>query len=220
MDAMPLHFDLPQEEECATLALSSGASYWVSFSVFIKTLTLRSQLQQPNNRRRLLLKSPIHTVRVPLLRKLVPKATFIYLHRQVNEYLFWQFERMYDTYYAASRDPSTGALAKDILEVAYAGLATSTVHSLKQIYAQAGITWTDKVEAKFEAQVAVLAGYKVNDFVELAPRLRQVIQARAAGYFKTFMYKHPIYYIPIPVFCVDNLSFLNPPRKECPLEKG
>ncbi|KDO22370.1 hypothetical protein SPRG_11322 [Saprolegnia parasitica CBS 223.65] len=251
MDAMPLHFDLPQEDECATSVLSHGASYYQAFAFmaqetslrkfltlapedgatpedearwtqaflfFIKKLTLRSSLVQApsTTRRRLLLKSPIHTARVPLLRKLFPKATFIYLHRdpykvlqstahmantmfwyvylntptdeQVNEYLLWQFERMFDTYYAASRDATTGALAKDILEVAYADLATSTVHSLQRIYAHAGIPWTDKIEAKFEAQVAALAGYKVNDFVELPPRLRHVIQTRAAGYFKTFGY--------------------------------
>ncbi|EQC25409.1 hypothetical protein SDRG_16736 [Saprolegnia diclina VS20] len=251
MDSMPLHFDLPQEDECATTVLSHGASYYLAlafmaqetrfrkfltlspddgatpddearwtqaFTFLVKKLALRSSLRQApsTTRRRLLLKSPIHTARVPLLRKLFPKATFIYLHRdpykvlqssahmantafwyiylntptdeQVTEYTLWQFERMYDVYNAASRDPSTGALAKDILEVAYTDLVSSTMTSLKRVYAHAGIAWTDKIEAKFEAQVAALAGYKVNDFVELPPRLRQVIQVRAAGYFKTFGY--------------------------------
>ncbi|KDO22369.1 hypothetical protein SPRG_11321 [Saprolegnia parasitica CBS 223.65] len=251
MDSMPLHFDLPQEDECATSLLSHGASYYLAlafmaqetcfrkfltlapedgatpedearwtlaFTFLVKKLTLRSSLvQAPSTmRRRLLLKSPIHTARVPLLRKLFPKATFIYLHRdpykvlqssahmantafwyiylntptdeQVTEYTLWQFERMYDVYYAASRDASTGALAEDILEVAYTDLVSSTMPSLKRVYAHAGLAWTDKIEAKFEAQVAALAGYKVNEFVELPPRLRDVIQTRAAGYFKTFGY--------------------------------
>ena len=37
--------------------------------------------QQPPPRRRLLIKSPVHTARVPLLRRLFPRASFVYLHR-------------------------------------------------------------------------------------------------------------------------------------------
>ncbi|ETW00854.1 hypothetical protein H310_07380 [Aphanomyces invadans] len=165
MDSMPLHFDLPQEDECATLLLSCGASYympiylmtrepsfrrfldfssedggtpedeatWTSaFLYLLRKLTLRHQLRSKSSglNHRLVLKSPIHAARVPLLRKLFPHARFIYMHRdpfetmasaahlantafwfmylstptdeQVNEYLFWQFDQMWRKYNSAA----------------------------------------------------------------------------------------------------------------------
>lgn len=118
MDSMPLHFDLPQEDEVATNVLSGGCSYYMplcfmqqelqfrryfdfskadgatdgdeaewtnSFLYLMKKLCLRSQLRNTDDvaRKRLLIKSPVHTARVPLLRKLFPKARFIYVHRFV-----------------------------------------------------------------------------------------------------------------------------------------
>ncbi|RHY17771.1 hypothetical protein DYB25_013134 [Aphanomyces astaci] len=169
MDSMPLHFDLPQEDECATMLLSRGASYympiylmtrepafrrfldfsaadggtaddeaqWTSAFVYLlKKLTFRHQIQAKGSslRQRLVLKSPIHAARVPLLRKLFPNARFIYIHRdpvetmasaahlantafwfmylstptddQVNEYLFWQFDHMWRKYNEAAVDKS------------------------------------------------------------------------------------------------------------------
>ena len=73
-----------------------------------------------------MIKSPVHTARVPLLRKLFPKAKFIYIHRhpevvfqssahladttywycylntpsneRVTSFIFWQFQRLWTTY--------------------------------------------------------------------------------------------------------------------------
>ncbi|OQR99903.1 hypothetical protein ACHHYP_04001 [Achlya hypogyna] len=254
MDSMPLHFDLPQEDECATTVLSHGASYylalafmaqetrfrkfltlaaedgatpadearWTSAFLFlVKKLTLRGRLQAPDApRRRLLLKSPIHTARVPLLRKLFPKASFIYLHRdpykvlqssahmadtafwyiylntptdaQVTEYTLWQFERMWAVYnQSATGSATTGAdrsVSADILEVPYADLVTQPMDVLQRIYTHAGVEWSPAVVATFKGEVAALAGYKVNSFVELPPALRSEIQRRAAGYFRAFGY--------------------------------
>ena len=39
------------------------------------------------HRRRLIIKSPVHTARIPLLRRLFPRATFLYLHRHPEEVL-------------------------------------------------------------------------------------------------------------------------------------
>lgn len=161
MDNMPLHFDLPQEDEIAVNMLSGGLSYYMplwfmkqepsfrkyldfnpaygasiddeaewcrSFIFFIKKLTLRESYRKKKSmKRRLLLKSPVHTARIPLLRKLFPRATFIYMHRDpfevyqsslhmadstywysymntpenidVNNFILWQFEYMFQIYY-------------------------------------------------------------------------------------------------------------------------
>ena len=156
MDSMPLHFDLPQEDECGTNVLSGGLSYYMplwfmkqeneyrkyldfdprdggrkedesewceSFIYLMKKLCLRQQIketknqsqsqkqkqdqnqsgkQSPNNAIksacRLLLKSPIHTARVPLLLKLFPKAKFIYIHRHPDE-IFVSAVHLADTAY-------------------------------------------------------------------------------------------------------------------------
>ena len=58
----------------------------ISFIHLMKKLTLRSQMLSErdgtdHSLKRLLIKSPIHTARIPLLRRLFPQATFIYIHR-------------------------------------------------------------------------------------------------------------------------------------------
>eukprot|EP01041_Mallomonas_annulata_P001541 gene1541-2978_t len=145
MDDMPLHFELPQEDECATNLLSGGCSYYMplwfmkqettfrkyfdfslelgaktedenrwttSFIYLMKKLTIRAhnddKRQRRTTRRRLLIKSPIHTARIPLLRRIFPKARFIYIHRDPYEVLqsaahmadtaYWQFEYMWKKY--------------------------------------------------------------------------------------------------------------------------
>ena len=167
MDSMPLHFDLPQEDECATNILSGGKSYymplwfmqqepsfrryldfseadggtkqdedaWVrSFLYLMKKISLRERKSVRNTcgspPRRLLIKSPVHTGRVPLLRKLFPRAKFLYIHRdpyevlasaahmadtaywfcylntptdeQVTEFILWQFEALWEKYNSAA----------------------------------------------------------------------------------------------------------------------
>ena len=192
MDKMPLHFDLPQEDECATNLLSHGRSYYMplwfmrqepqfrkfldfseedggteqdeeewtrSFIHLMKKLTLRNNMRMERERsssssslsikkRRLLVKSPIHTARVPLLRKLFPKARFIYVHRnpyevfqcaahmantaywycslncptneQIIEFILWQFHSMDKKYYKAFKDSEKHD--HDIMEIAYTDL--------------------------------------------------------------------------------------------------
>ena len=181
MDSMPLHFDLPQEDELAVCLLSQGTSYymalyfmkqeitlrkfidfhrdqgadiddekkWVqSFLYYMKKLTLRNQLRNKNHfqglNQRLLIKSPIHTARIPLLKKLFPHCRFIYLHRdpyvvyqsaahmadttylfsyfntpsdeQITEYILWQFEYLFRRYSEAALMKPTGCEDEDIID--------------------------------------------------------------------------------------------------------
>eukprot|EP00291_Cryptomonas_curvata_P025292 CAMPEP_0172164974 /NCGR_PEP_ID=MMETSP1050-20130122/8150_1 /TAXON_ID=233186 /ORGANISM="Cryptomonas curvata, Strain CCAP979/52" /LENGTH=146 /DNA_ID=CAMNT_0012835385 /DNA_START=370 /DNA_END=807 /DNA_ORIENTATION=+ len=130
---MPLHFELPQEDECAVNLLSMGKSYymplwfmsqetqfrryldfseedggckadedaWVSaFLYLMRKLTLRNQRAEglAVTRKRLLIKSPIHTARVPLLRRLFPAASFLYVHRDPFE-VYQSAVHMADTAY-------------------------------------------------------------------------------------------------------------------------
>ena len=215
MDNMPLHFDLPQEDELGTNLLSRGSSYYmalhlmhserelrhlVSFDVadaapgigqdevaqaeqawtaaflyFCKKLTLRAVRSGVGSRGiahgeppRLLLKSPIHTARIPLLRRLFPQAKFIYLHRdplevfasschmanaafwhmymcpppsdaRVTEYVLWHYEALWQKYEAARRTVPAG----DLTEVSFRQLADTPVRTLRQIYADLGLCPTE-----------------------------------------------------------------------------
>ena len=138
MDTMPLHFDLPQEDECATNILSGGLSYYMplwfmkqekkfrkyldfdpvdggsaaeehkwceAFSYLLKKLVLRQKFARQRaggtsheGIPRLLLKSPIHTARIPLLRRMFPNAKFVYIHRHPDE-VFCSAVHMADTAY-------------------------------------------------------------------------------------------------------------------------
>jgi hypothetical protein len=126
-----------------------------AFLYLLRKLTLRNQRaeQQPPlhqaGRKRLLIKSPIHTARVPLLRRLFPAASFLYVHRdpfevfqsaahmadtaywfcslntptdeQLTEFILWQFDRMWAKYDAAARTPAPAAPAPPPAARAVAG---------------------------------------------------------------------------------------------------
>jgi hypothetical protein len=262
MDAMPLHFDLPQEDECATNLLSMGKSFymplwfmsqetqfrryldfseedggckadedaWTSaFLYLLRKLTLRNQRAEgfASTRKRLLIKSPIHTARVPLLRRLFPAASFLYLHRdpfevyqsavhmadtaywfcylntpsdeQVNEFVLWQFERMWAKYDAAARAPAppaapapaARAVAADILEVAYADLVADPAAALRRVYAHARVEWTPAADRRHRAGVAELRAYTPNAHRGLPPAARRAAYARWRPYFDALRYPPP-----------------------------
>eukprot|EP00980_Cylindrotheca_fusiformis_P011172 scaffold2563_cov124-Cylindrotheca_fusiformis.AAC.3 len=71
---------------------------WVeSFYYLCQKLTLRS-IKRHGEKRRLLLKSPVHTARIPLLLRIFPNAQFIYIHRNPYE-VFRSAAHMADTTY-------------------------------------------------------------------------------------------------------------------------
>ena len=117
-------------------ATAGDESSWTeSFVYMMKKLCLRNELMQDKTasstaKQRLLIKSPVHTARIPLLRRLFPKAKFIYIHRhpdevllsmahmldttywycylntpsneQIQEFILWQFEHMWYKYDSAA----------------------------------------------------------------------------------------------------------------------
>tara|TARA_R110002111_G_scaffold177322_1_gene243404 strand:- start:37004 stop:38032 length:1029 start_codon:yes stop_codon:yes gene_type:complete len=105
MDNMPVTWDLPQEDETSILLLHlmspylaisfsdqpevydryyeldqltpKEASIWKkTFLYFMKKLTFKS-----GEKKRVLLKSPTHTFRIPFLLKMFPDAQFVYIYR-------------------------------------------------------------------------------------------------------------------------------------------
>ena len=125
MDNIKLGFDLPQEDEHATCLLSGGISPYMayyymsnwrefedyfafkkdsdekmrwreSFLFLMKKLTLRAARRGESPR--FVLKSPVHTARIPLLLELFPKAKFVYISRHPYD-VFSSACHMADTTY-------------------------------------------------------------------------------------------------------------------------
>lgn len=117
-DAMPMGFDLPQEDEYA-LALTSGRSPFYAFvfprseAKWLRYLRLRDvpashvarwqeamvafvRRHAARDPRPLVLKSPPHTARVRLLRELFPEARFVHVHRDPYE-VFASTRHLVDT---------------------------------------------------------------------------------------------------------------------------
>jgi len=103
MDNMPVGWDIPQEEDIAMVIMTCLSPYMLNarpddeaqvrgmwdlsglsgkqmerlkqtYLLFLKKLTLRDP-------RRLVLKSPVNTLRIPFLRSLFPDAKFLYIYR-------------------------------------------------------------------------------------------------------------------------------------------
>ena len=125
MDNMALSHDTPQEDEVATNQLSGGASPYMPLmfpqreALFRRWYSMRdgassaeiarwkesflyflrkTQYAAGGKRKRLLLKSPVHTARVDILREMFPKAQFVFIHRNPYE-VFQSAVHMADAYY-------------------------------------------------------------------------------------------------------------------------
>ena len=132
MDSMPLHFDLPQEDELGTNVLSGGVSpytmlyfmtaykhllpfyrspppaWTTAFLFLLRKLTLRARRQ--NTPERLLLKSPVHTARVRHLLSIFPDAKFVHIQRNPVDVLASSIHMANTTYsytYLSRAEPST-----------------------------------------------------------------------------------------------------------------
>ncbi|OQR91594.1 hypothetical protein THRCLA_22446 [Thraustotheca clavata] len=109
---------------------------------------------------------------------------------QKTEYLFWQFERLWEVYNdAAVVDKSLPRrVANDIIEVSYNVIVKEPIPALQHICKVAGIPWTVGIAKRYQAELATLNGYKVNKFVDLPEDIRAVIRTHYKDYFEAFGY--------------------------------
>jgi len=150
------------------------------FLHFLDKLTL----EQPG--RTLVIKNPVYTARIALLRTLVPGARFIHIHR--NPFTVFQSMRhFYDVLLEtlALQDPSTaevdrviletyprmmracledaGALPDDrFVELRYDDLSASPVEVLKAVYDRLGVAGFGAAEPHFRAYLDSIQGYRKN----------------------------------------------------------
>jgi hypothetical protein len=232
MDGMALSWDRPQEDEFALCLLGAPSPYrmmafpnhppepgsydiesldparvelWKqTFITFLKHLSFL----QP---RRLVLKSPTHTMRIPLLLELFPQARFVHIVRQpcvvfpstmhlwrslfrtqalqvartegLEEFVLRTFERM-DARYEATRGLiPTGQL----WEMRYEDLVADPRGQLRILYERLGLGAFERVLPRIEGYLAEHAGYETNRYT-LAPEWRQQVAERWGGYARRYGY--------------------------------
>jgi omega-hydroxy-beta-dihydromenaquinone-9 sulfotransferase len=249
MDNVPLHFDLPQEDELATNVLSGGISPYMSlffmkqepsfrpyysfsdsaiddeylphpelakarkqwtdaFLYLLRKLTVRASLNKYSKKiePRLLLKSPVHTARIPLLLSLFPDAQFIYIHRNpydvfrsaahmvdttycytymntpihdmIQEFIFRQYEILWDRYEEGRKLLGNHQL----IEIAYEELRDKPVDSVKKIYSY--FNWNIKsIEDSLQSELSQIKNFVCNEHPSLSLPMRDLIYERWGSSF-------------------------------------
>jgi hypothetical protein len=173
---------------------------------FMKLITLQAKQKQ------LLLKSPPHTGRVGHFARWFPGAKFIHIarnpfslfpstmrlweslddvqglqvarHKQLREYVFDCFERMYRGYEKQRAEIPTG----DLYELKYEDLVKDPVGQCELIYQKLKLGNFDPVRDKIAKHMEGQKDYKTNKH-QLDAETEAEIRRRWAGYFQRFGYE-------------------------------
>jgi omega-hydroxy-beta-dihydromenaquinone-9 sulfotransferase len=209
------------------VCLEKEREEWIAaFLYFLKKVTLsasgknrtngsKSSSSQPKP---LIIKSPVHIGRLPILRKLFPRAKFIFIHRDpfdvfrsstilAQEYFYYcfldkptaeditnytleQHAMLYDVY--LKERPNLLASAVPVLaEVAFSDLESDAVGTLRRVYKELQISGFDeRVAPVLEGYVEQLKGFKKNKLPNssISPKLRQRLKIELAPVMKAFNY--------------------------------
>eukprot|EP00472_Partenskyella_glossopodia_P002522 CAMPEP_0197534334 /NCGR_PEP_ID=MMETSP1318-20131121/46758_1 /TAXON_ID=552666 /ORGANISM="Partenskyella glossopodia, Strain RCC365" /LENGTH=282 /DNA_ID=CAMNT_0043091561 /DNA_START=370 /DNA_END=1215 /DNA_ORIENTATION=+ len=241
MDNMALSLDLPQEDELAIKNLSNGSSQYMAchlipqekahfrqlvsfehatdkqqqewhqaFTYLIKKLSAVND--GGTAKRRLLLKSPVHTGRVKLLLNMFPDAQFIYLHRnpyrvylsmvnmldkaypymylnkpqdsQIQDFILSQFTQLHRLYVRDRGLIPDG----NLLELPFDTLSKDPIQAVEGIYEHFGWANFDQVRPQLERYQSQNRGYKKNSFAGLHPAERKIVADRWREAFEEFGY--------------------------------
>ena len=183
----------------------SVLSWERAFSRFVKALTLA----KPG--RRLVLKSPPHTARIPNLLKLYPDARFIHVVRDpyavyastlklwrmlyavhglqkpswegLREHILKTFVRLHDSY-----EDSRDLIPKSHLhELRYEDLVSDPVSRLEVVYRALGLDDFEPARGTILKYLAQVSGYESNPY-HLTAEERTAINDRWHAYFRQYSY--------------------------------
>ena len=226
MDAMRMGYERPQEDELALCNLGLPSPWWiVAFpnepppdpaytdleglseperQRWVQVWTDFLRHIQFEHRGRLLLKNPLHTYRVPLIREVFPEAEFIHIVRDPSDLVpsclhFWR--RMFDQY---GLQRATGAHLEDQvfhsiaamdarltatwdmipeprrLRIRYEDLVADPLGVLRTTYSYFGWTGAAEAEAGWQTYLAAQRGYQQNRH-DVDEPLQQRITANLAA---------------------------------------
>ena len=235
IDNMPLGTDLPQEDEFALAILTGVSPYmghsfprrwthymrYLDFSEISERETRRwkrafvdyaKKLTVYRNNRTLVLKSPPHTARIPLILQMFPDARFIHVHRDPYrvfqsslhmlteglplaklqsgdlpdpaEFVIDRYKRLYDTYLRDRDSIPAGRL----VEVRFDDLAGNPVTAIEDVYRRLDLGGIATFRPALEAQRTALGSYAQNRYLALPDTVRDRIAREWARYFDCWGY--------------------------------
>jgi len=148
---------------------------------------------------RLVLKSPCHTARIPLILETFPDARFVHIHRDpytifqstrhmevkvgplyqfqrrdlvgLDDDILWRYRRMYDAY-LEDRDLIPG---ERLTEVSYEGLTRDPVGTLRFVYEALDLPDFEEARPRVERYLSTVNGYRTNLYESLEPQLMRRI---------------------------------------------
>ena len=187
---------------------------WVdAFLTFLKKITFKWKVRNRDLPRgkhlkpRLLIKSPVHTARIPLLLKLFPNAKFIYIHRHPVQ-VIQSAAHMANTYYwySALQRPDDAATERFIMD-------QFVLLNRQYIRDRHLIAKENLIEVEFSALDSdpirtintIYDFFELGDFAKrMEPRLREYIEANNLNNFKKNAH------VPLSNFCIKEI------RRACP----
>ncbi len=235
MDNMAAGWDKPQEDEFALCMMGAPSPYltiafpnhppqdqnafdldglpqrerkrWNSlFLRFLRHLTFKTP-------RRLILKSPTHSCRIPVLLELFPDARFVHIVRDpytvfsstvnlwkslyethglqtpnfkgLEEYVFSTFTHLYERLEAGKKL----IRADRFFEVRYEDLIRDPAAHLRRLYDRLGLGGFEAALPKIEKYLAQHAGYQTNRYKPLDPKLQAEITHRWGEVIRRYGYE-------------------------------
>lgn len=208
MDALPLNFSTPSEDEIATNVLSGGTSPYAALSFmprykhYLRYLSFKGcseaeivcwqqsflwflkKVSFLNKGKPLIIKSPPHTARIDLLRRIFPRARFVWIHRNPKD-VFVSSCHMAQEYftYCFLTTPTNEQVTDYTLEqhriiyneafqtreyiqcvISYEELEQNPVETVDKIYSDLGMSYQldrEKIQSYLDA--LSFSGFKKND---------------------------------------------------------
>jgi len=238
IDNIPVTPDSPQEDEIAIANMSDVSFYhgiyfprafaenvqrglffdgcsvadirgWRrQFAYFLRKLYLH-QGEKP-----LLIKNPVYTARLAMLREMFPGAKFVHIHRNpfdvfvsmrnfyekllkafalqsyehvdIDETIFAVYERMMDAYL---RD-AEAVPAEQLAELAYDDLDARPLETVERVYAVLGLAGVDDARRAFERYLESVQSFKKNKF-DYADETAARVEKRLARFIERWGYERP-----------------------------
>ncbi|MBT8471693.1 MAG: sulfotransferase [Marinicaulis sp.] len=238
IDNIPVNPDSPQEDEIAVANMSEVSFYhgiyfprafaenverglffdgcstadirgWRrQFTYFLRKLYLH-QGEKP-----LLIKNPVYTGRVAMLREMFPDAKFIHIHRNpydvfvsmqnfykkllaefalqnydhvdIDEAILSVYDRMMTKYEAEAAEIP----ADRLIELRYDDLDASPMESVEKIYSALALPGFDAARAPFERYLASIKSFKKNSF-EYSDETAAKVEARLGRFIDKWNYQRP-----------------------------
>ena len=223
MDSMAFTIDVPQEEEIPLTKLTPHSFYWqfmfprrarelFDSSVLMQGLSERARRSWRGaflrllrvatihaGGRRLVLKNPVNTARIPELLELFPDAKFVFIHRSPYR-VFLSTRNLHEKIFAFSalqetsdvpigenvvlfyrrlmqkylRDRARVPLG-NLVEVRFEDLEREPMEVLRRIYTALGLPGFDQAEPALRTYIETQASYQKNQF-ELCERDRRRVE--------------------------------------------